>query len=268
MMTVIQALSEERGIVLHELIQNYPELAAALVLVGGVGLGKVAEVVVRRLLAFSDRLVSRYGSGKRYLVSPVFQQAFGLLTFATILMVAATISVRMLDIDELTLWLDSILAYVPYFISGLFIIGVGNVAGALLRNLTAGVLAQGDTNALLPRLVHVGVVVIAVITGLQQLGIELSFITQLALLVLASLLGGLSIAFALGARRHVANLLAQSEIARYGTGDRLRIDDNEGVVVEIYRTGLTLATEEGLVSIPASRLASCPVLQRSASPGE
>jgi len=91
-------------------------------------------------------------------------------------------------------------------------------------------------------------------------------VTQLALIVLAALLGALSLAFALGARQHVANLMAQSELSRYATGDRLRIDGDEGIIVEIYRTGLTLTTDEGIVSIPASRLANGRVVQVSQKP--
>ena len=246
---------------LRDLIQSYPELAAVLVLVLGVVLGKFAEVATRRLLALGDRMVARFGGRDRHVVSPVFQQAFALLVFGTVLALSIIIAVRLLEISQLTVWLDSVLAYLPRFLLGVFIIGVGNVLGALLRNLTAGVLAQGDSDATLPRLVHVVVVIVAVITGLQQIGIDISFITQLSLIVLASLLGALSIAFALGARQYVANLMAQSELARYATGDRLRIDDDEGVIVEVYRTGLTLATEDGRVSIPAARLASGPVIR-------
>jgi hypothetical protein len=110
------------------------------------------------------------------------------------------------------------------------------------------------------------VVTVAVITGLQQLGIDISFVTQLSLILLAALLGGLSLAFALGARQYVANLMAQPELARYATGERLRIGDDEGVIVEIYRTGLTLATEEGLVSIPAARLADGRVVRIGREP--
>lgn len=240
---------------LRDLIQTYPELAAVLVLVTGIVLGKLAEVMVRRVLVLGDRLVSRYGSRQRQLVSPLFQQFFALIVFVTVLVLAAIIAVRVLDIPQLSAWLDSVLGYVPRFILGLFIIGIGNVVGALLRNLSAGVLAGGDSHALLPRLAHGGVVAVAVITGLQQMGIDISFITQLALIVLAALLGGLSIAFALGARQYVANLVAQVELARYSSGERLRIDEDEGEIVEIYRTGLTLATAQGLVSIPAARLA-------------
>lgn len=245
----------------RDLILAYPELAAVLVLLLGIVLAKLSEIAIRRLFVLGDRLVSRYGGRDRHVLSPMFQQGFALLVFATVLVLAVVIAVRLLDIAQLTVWLDSVLAYVPRFVLGLFIIGFGAVLGSLLRNFTAGVLAQGDSNALLPRLVHVGVVLVAVITGLQQLGIDISFVTQLSLIVLASLLGGLSIAFALGARQYVANLVAQSELARYGTGDRLRIDEDEGVVVEIYRTGLTLATSDGLVSIPAARLASGRVVR-------
>lgn len=246
---------------IRDLIQAYPELAAVAVLVLGILLGKLSEIAVRRLLGLGNRLVGRYASHDRHLVSPAFQQGFALLVFATVVALAVIISVRLLDIPELTSWLETLLAYVPRFLLGLFIIGIGNVVGVLLRNLAASVLASGDSDALLPRLVHAGVVSVAVITGLQQLGIDISFITQLSLIVLASLLGALSIAFALGTRQYVANLVAQSELSRYSTGDTLRIDDCEGVIVEIHRTGLMLSTDEGQVSIPAARLASGPVVR-------
>ncbi|MDZ7791842.1 MAG: hypothetical protein U5L08_15365 [Xanthomonadales bacterium] len=245
----------------RELISSYPELAAVVVLVVGVFLAKLGEIVVRRLLGTADRLISRYGSRQRQLVSPAFQQGFALLVFLTILVLAVIVAVRLLDIPQLTEWMESALAYLPRFVLGLFIIGIGNVLGALSRSLSAGILAQGDSNALLPRLVHAGVMAVAVITGLQQMGIDISFITQLSLILLASLLGGLSIAFALGARQYVANLMAQSEVARYAVGDRLRIDDDEGVITDIHRTGLTLETEVGFVSIPAARLANGQVLR-------
>jgi len=72
--------------------------------------------------------------------------------------------VRLLDIDQLSGWLDALLAYVPRFLLGLLIIDAGTVLGTLARNLSASVAKQGDADALLPRLTQVGVVVIAVVT--------------------------------------------------------------------------------------------------------
>ena len=251
---------------LSELIDAYPELTAVVVLVLGFVLGKLAEAAVRQALVLADRLVARYGTRQQTLFSPLFQRIFGLFTYGTVLVIAVIFAVRLLDIEQLSAWLDGALAYAPRFVVGLFIIGIGNVVGALLRNLTAGLTGDGDANALVPRLVHAAVVTVAVITGLQQLGIDISFITQLALVLLAALVGGLSLAFALGARQYVANLMAQPELARYATGERLRVDDDEGVIVEIHRTGLVLATDEGLVSIPAARLAEQRVVRITSQP--
>ena len=249
-----------------DLIGAYPELAALAVLVLGFVLGKLAETAVRQILLLADRLVARYGTRQQTLFSPLFQRVFGLFVYGTVLVIAVILAIRLLNIEQLSRWLDAALAYAPRFVVGIFIIGIGNVAGALLRNLTASLMTDGDANALWPRLVHAGVLVVAVITGLEQLGIDISFITQLALILLAALVGGLSLAFALGARQHVENLMAQPELARYATGERLRIDDDEGVVVEIHRTGLTLATDEGLVAIPAARLAGARVVRITSEP--
>lgn len=251
---------------LSDLVNDYPELTAVVVLVFGFILGKLAEAAVRQVLVIADRLVARYGTRQQTLFSPLFQRVCGLITYVTVLVIAVIVAVRLLDIEQLSSWLDAALAYAPRFVVGLAIIGIGNVVGALLRNLTAGLISDGNTDALVPRLIHIGVVTIAVITGLQQLGLDISFVTQLALILLASLVGGLSIAFALGARQYVANLMAQPELARYATGERLRIDDDEGVIVEIYRTGLTLATDEGLVAIPAARLANGRVVRITSEP--
>lgn len=251
---------------LRNLIETYPEITAVVVLLLGFVIGKLVEAAVRRLLNLADRLAARYGTRQRTLFSALFQRVSGLVAYGTVLIIAVIMAVRLLDIEQLSSALDAALAYAPRFVVGLFIIGIGNVVGALLRNISASVFSDGNVNALLPRLVHIGVVTIAVITALEQIGIDISFITRLALILLAALVGGLSLAFALGARQYVANLMAQPELARYAPGDRLRIGEDEGVIVEIYRTGLTLATDDGLVAIPAAQLAEGRVVRITSEP--
>ncbi|NBB93927.1 MAG: mechanosensitive ion channel [Gammaproteobacteria bacterium] len=251
---------------LRDLIQAYPELAAVTVVILGIALGKLAAVMTRRLLSITDRVAARYGGREGKGVSPVFQRGLPVFAFVLVLSLSIIVAVRLLDIDQVSGWLDAVLAYVPRFIVGLLIIAAGTVLGTVARHVCARLMARGDANSLLPRLAQFGVVLVGFVTGLQQIGIDISFITQLSLIVLASLLGGLSLAFALGARQYVANLMGQSELARYATGVRLRIDDDEGEVVEIHRTGLTLATREGLVSIPAARLTSGRVVQLTEKP--
>jgi small-conductance mechanosensitive channel len=105
-------------------------------------------------------------------------------------------------------------------------------------------------------------------TGLQHMGLDVSFIGQLLILVLGAGIGGLALAFALGARRHVANLVAHAMVARYRPGDRIRIGDIEGVVIEVHRVGVDLVTDEGVVTVPAALFADRPVLRRTPTTGQ
>ncbi len=69
------------------------------------------------------------------------------------------------------------------------------------------------------------------------------------------------LAFALGARQHVANLLARRELSRLAVADRIRVDGIEGEIVDIHATGVDISTEDGVVSIPAARFADTNVLK-------
>ena len=64
----------------------------------------------------------------------------------------------------------------------------------------------------------------------------------------------IALAFSLGAKTTVENLLAAQAIGRtYHEGDRIRIGDIEGRILRITRTGLIVETESGQTLIPARR---------------
>ena len=135
-----------------------------------------------------------------------------------------------------------------------------------MRNLIAGLSDSLTPSSLPARLGHGIIVLIAVVMGLQQMGIDITFITQLVLALVVIVLGGLTLAFALGAREYVANLVARSEIQRYAVGDHIRVGMDEGTIVEIHKTGIDLATSVGIAAIPAARFARGRVLR--VAPGE
>ena len=112
-----------------------------------------------------------------------------------------------------------------------------------------------DDRLPLPRLVYSAILVVAIVMGLQQLQVDISFITRLLLIGFAVTSSGLMLAFALGARQHVANLLARRELARLAINDRVRVDGIEGEIVDIHATGVDIATAEGVARVPAARFA-------------
>ncbi|NNF16405.1 MAG: mechanosensitive ion channel, partial [Gammaproteobacteria bacterium] len=109
---------------------------------------------------------------------------------------------------------------------------------------------------------------VAIVMALQHVGIDITFVTRLLLILVAVVGGGLMLAFAIGARCHVANLLAHRELSRIAVGEYIRIDEVQGKVVEIHNTAVDIATAEGIATIPAARFAEVNVLRLSEDPGE
>ncbi len=180
------------------------------------------------------------------------------LTFWAILAAAVWLSLRVLGVGTATGLIDEALVHLPGLILAVLAISAGHLVGAGLREF---VRHRAATLRFPARGAYWLAAGPAIIVAAQQMGIDVSFIAELALLAFGIASAALGLAFALGARQHVANLIARRELDSYCKGDRLRIDETEGTVVELRRTGVVLATADGLVTLPAARFAEVPVVR-------
>ena len=90
------------------------------------------------------------------------------------------------------------------------------------------------------------------IVGVDQIGVDITVVVTALAIVLACLLGGLSIAFGLGARSYVSNLIGAHYLGReYQEGERIRINKIEGTILEITSVAVILETNEGRLTVPA-----------------
>jgi len=91
-------------------------------------------------------------------------------------------------------------------------------------------------------------------TPIEQIGIDVTFVTTMIAIVLGVVLAGFSLAFGLGARQSVANLIAARSLRRhFALGQRARFGSIEGEIVEFTPTSVILSTLEGRVHVPASQ---------------
>jgi len=178
----------------------------------------------------------------------------GELVFWLLMLVFVTLATEVLGLDVFGTWLKQIVAYLPLAAAGLLIVLVGFVGSSLARNLVASAastagLARGD---LLARSAQIIILFIAIILGIDQIGIDIMFLSVLTSIVLATMLGGIALAFGLGARNHVSNIIASNQLRQiYQIGDRVRIGDIEGRVMNITLSRVILETENGSVDVPA-----------------
>lgn len=245
-------------------IQQYPELIAIVF----VGLGFVVAHFLARWSASAVGLFEaamHRVSPQRADLSPGVERGIARTVYYLTLGFFILLAIRSLGVHLLGEWLDAVIVYIPRLLLGGAIIFGGYLLGAVVRSLVANI-TDPASGQMLPKLAQYLVLIAAIITGLDQMAIDVSFLATLTVLVLGALLGGLSLAFALGSREVVANMLSRRELDRYQVGDRVRIDNAEGRIVEVSRTGVLLEADEGLTFVPASRFASSIVVLVGSGP--
>jgi len=230
------------------------------ILVLGIFAAYLLSRFAARIARLLDQWVARNSTGDSFAFSPGFISVVRQATFWLTLAFAVFLALRVLNVTAFAGFLDDGIVFVPRLLLALVILGVGHLLGVTAQAVLARInIVQPESLA--SRLVYVAILSVAIVTDLDQLGIDTTFLTQLVLVLVIVLLGGLMLTFALGAREYVANLIARSELQRYAPGERIRIGATEGVVLEIRATGLDLVTDEGIVSIPAANFARMDVLR-------
>lgn len=243
-------------------ISAYPELAAIAVLVVGFILARLASLLLGYLLAALDRRISRAATTDAGILTPRLIALTRVFAFWVVMLLAVALSLRTLGAADISLSVNNAITYfVPNALIAFAIIVAGHLLGVLARNLVTQLIDDVAEDSPGPKLIQAAILVVAIVLALQYVGIDITFVRRLLLILVATVGGGLMLAFAMGAPRHVSNLLAHRELGRLSVGERIRIDGVEGTIVEIHTTAVDIATAEGIVAVPASRFAEASVLR-------
>ncbi len=243
-----------------DILSNHPEILAVLLAIAGFLVANVLAGLAERLLMRLDGYLRRRAPTRLEQVDlRVLRQTLRALVYYGTLLFFLLLALQTLSITVVAQWLELLLQYVPQLILGGLIILVGYLIGVVLRSLVAGLMGI-NSDHLIPRLVQALVLTAAVLTGLAQTSIDISFISNVLVILVAFFFGGLSLAFALGSRQLVENLLARRALDRYRIGDLVRVNTIQGRIVEILNTAVILETDEGIFTIPTSHFVDHEVL--------
>jgi small-conductance mechanosensitive channel len=178
----------------------------------------------------------------------------GELVFWLLMLIFVTLAGEILGVQIFSTWMHDVFAYLPLAAAGLLIVLVGFAVSSLARDLvlSAANSAELENGELLARTTQIIILFIAVILGIDQIGIDVLFLSVLAGIIMSTMLGGIALAFGLGARTHVSNIIAVNQLRQlYQAGDRIRIGDVEGRLLDITISRVVIETEAGSVSVPA-----------------
>jgi small-conductance mechanosensitive channel len=105
---------------------------------------------------------------------------------------------------------------------------------------------------MLGRVVQVVILFTTLVIGIEQIGINVGFLTNVLLVIIGVLLAGGALAFGLGAKTLIANIIGAQYLRKHcRIGEWMRLGDVEGIIVEVTQTSIVLDTELGRTVIPA-----------------
>lgn len=178
---------------------------------------------------------------------------FWLTSFAGVMLASEALGFHVLGS-----WLLAVANYLPNVVLAIAIGFAGVIGGQL-----AGSAIRGASGRFAPhqaqqlgRLTQLALALVALLVAASQLGLDVSLLTAVFLIWLSSLLGGAALAFGLGARGVMANILAMHYVNKaYGVGQLVRVGEHQGRIVRTTATSVFLEHEEGEIAIPGHEFA-------------
>jgi small-conductance mechanosensitive channel len=232
-------------------------LGALALLAAGWLTAKLLRMWTARLVAGLDRLIPRrlfekdMGSGG---VDRLASELVGRLVFWVVFLFFAAAAGEALQLPIATSSLARFSSYLPNVIAAGVILFAGIVAGNLTRSTILGAarsagLGYGEALGQSAKLV---VLMVAGVVAVDQLGVHSTLLIVTLSVLLASVLGAVGLAFGLGARTAVSNIIAAHHVVQlYRVGQHVRVGEVQGEIVEFRSIGVVLESEEGRVFIPA-----------------
>ena len=213
------------------------------------GVTKLIDTLAPGLEERATRLTLRRLGIERRLAELV-----GRFVFWVVLAVFAAAAVETLGLPVLAAWMGQLGALLPRLLVGALIVVIGLFVGSLARDAVAAAARAGGTDRadLLGRAVQAAVVVPAVVTGLEQVGVDSRFLTSMIVMVAGGALGGTALAFAFGARTEVSNIVAMHYVRQvYRTGQRIQVGAVRGRIAAFTTTTVVVAVPNGQAHVPA-----------------
>jgi len=241
------------------LVGFLPNLAGAiLIFLIGILLAFVTRTIAKRLLKNAGRLIPNKRVRERIRPERMERSAevISKVLYWIILFFFLTAATEVLGLPVVTTWLSGVAIYLPKALVAILIGAAGVIGGLIVRDVVSGAALSAGIHygATLGTLAYYAILLVTLFVGIQQIGIDIQFLTILMTILLSGLFLGFALAFGLGARTAVSNILASHYLQRiYREGHTVRIDGMEGKITRITPVCVILETQEGRASVPAKQ---------------
>jgi len=259
-------LLENPGLWFEEVLK---ELSDAIITLLPDLIGALALLVVGWVGAFVLRwLIHRFGKGLDAIMN-VLHRKFGQkvtrprwsmstvvgdITFWVLLAYVFSAAAEQVGLITLSNWILGLLGYLPRVMISILILMIGYLVSEGVRKFVVSFAESVDYQhgVILGYLSSGLVLAFTLLLGLSQLGLDVTVFANIITLAAAALFASIALAFGIGAGESVRNVMASHYVRKtYRPGQRVRIMQIEGDVVELTQVDVVVDTDEGEARIPA-----------------
>lgn len=246
----------EMGIIVMQAVPNI--LGAILILIIGWSIIKIVVFLLKRILKFAkvDRLTNVINEkdlfGKvdlKFNISNVIIGFVKWLLFLVFLIVASDI----MNWTIVSVEIGNLLRYLPKLFSAIALFMVGLYIANFVKKAIKGIFESFDLNGskVISSLVFYIIAIIITITALNQAGIDTEIITNNLTIILGAFLASIAIAFGLGSKDVVGDLLRAFYTRKnFEVGQRINFKNITGTIESIDNITMSVKTDKGKVVLP------------------
>ena len=232
-------------------------LGAVALLFGGWLLARVLQRVGTRLTRRFDAFARRSnvdGALQRIGVQRPFSELIGGFVFWTVFLFFIAGATEVLGLAVLSTWLSGVAFFVPRIAAAILVILAGSLVANFVRDAirTASATANVAYGEALAQVVRTVLIAVAVLIAVNELGIDVTILTVTLGVMLGATFGGVALAFGLGARTAVSNIIGSHYLRQLlRVGQTVRLGMVQGEIEAITPTAVVLKTADGRVIVPA-----------------
>lgn len=254
---ITAAINETFDTISDSLINYMPKVLAAIAVLSiGIVIAKITSNIIKRLFNSTESLLFRHlkKSDDAKIQPSQWIDVFCDIVKWSLILFFITTSANILSWNSLSKLTEIVLSYIPNLVFGIFII----ISGLFLSNLARTTFIKttksidAGNSRLISSLIYYITLVAAIFVGVEQIGINIHFITNIIIIVIGTLLLGLAFSFTVGAKSLVANFIG-SQFARKNcnSGNYIRINNIEGELIDISKTSIILHNKNKKILVPA-----------------
>lgn len=203
--TLIESLKEFGGVVLDFI----PNLVGAMILIF---IGKlVASLIETALVKLLELLKVEMISEKVGITQGIkatglkikVVDIFGILAYWVVYLVFILAAVEVLGVESISDIVSELIAYIPNLIGALIVM----LIGITVANYIQKAINQVNHGKLLGKVAYILILVVVAISAIEQVGIEISFLTDNLQIIVAGLSLAFGLAFGLGGKERAKKII-------------------------------------------------------------